>query len=316
MASDREPFWVLLRMLRLASLTAAIFIFATDALAQTPIHGHYPPGQTGLRGAAAPPVGWSYTNFSRLFSNLDVKDQAGNTAEHVGEARYANISLITWTTAQQIFGMNYGAVMGIPFAGGNLNPGSDDVAQSGFDLGDIVITPVALSAPAPRLITSFNSPSGLLRAGSTPALPTIAALAFGRWSTPSVEFGIREEIAAVGVCPRSRASNRTSSKRRRESLLETTSTSIGESEEVSDWARMPSKWACPDSARGRSASSRAAITRAVIDITASVPKSAWRWRIDGPFDSGPNGNSECETQSKATTSGSSSTTSFSVSGRG
>ena len=44
--------------------------------------------------------------------------------------------------------MNYGAVVGIPFATGNLNPGSDDVAQSGFDLGDIVITPFALSGKA------------------------------------------------------------------------------------------------------------------------------------------------------------------------
>lgn len=132
---------------RLASTAITIVISTTGALAQptTPIHGHYPPGQTGLRGAAAASVGWSYTNFSRLFSNLDVKDQAGNTTQHVGEARYANISLITWTTAQKFYGMNYGAIVGIPFASGNLNPGSDDIGQSGFDLGDIVITPVALS---------------------------------------------------------------------------------------------------------------------------------------------------------------------------
>jgi len=136
--------------LRVAAPAAVVLASSMGAMAQTqtPIHGHYPPGQTGLRGAAFPAVGWSFTDFNRLFSNLDVKDQSGNTAQHVGEARYANISLITWTTTQKILGMNYGAVVGIPFATGNLNPGSDDVAQSGFDLGDIVITPFALSGKA------------------------------------------------------------------------------------------------------------------------------------------------------------------------
>lgn len=158
---------------RLAAAAMAISVLSTEALAQTqtPIHGHYPPGQTGLRGAAAPAVGWSYANFSRLFSNLDVKDQTGNSAQHVGEARYANISLITWTTAQKLFGMNYGAVVGIPFASGTLNPGSDDIGQSGFDLGDIVITPIALSAAE----SSFDyqvqfavwTPSGRFRPGAS-----------------------------------------------------------------------------------------------------------------------------------------------------
>src|SRR5215471_1473832 len=131
---------------------ATILILATSvtAQAQTPIHGHHPPGQTGLRGAASPAPGWSFTNFSRLFSNLDVKDQAGNTAEHLGEARYANITVIGWTTNYKIVGMNYGALVGIPFATGNLNPGSDDVTSSRFALGDIIVTPVSLYGRAPE----------------------------------------------------------------------------------------------------------------------------------------------------------------------
>src|SRR5262249_48722261 len=93
-----------------------ILISWVSAQAQTPIHGHYPPGQTGLRGAVSPPPGWSFTNFSRLFSNLDVKDESGNTAEHLGEARYANITVVGWTSDHKIFGMNYGALVGVPFA--------------------------------------------------------------------------------------------------------------------------------------------------------------------------------------------------------
>src|SRR5215471_1359734 len=114
---------------RFAAIAATILILATSvtAQAQTPIHGHYPPGQTGLRGAVSPPPGWSFTNFSRLFSNLDVKDQSGNTVEHADEARYANITTIGLTTDYKIFGMNYGAVVGVPFATGNLNPGADEV---------------------------------------------------------------------------------------------------------------------------------------------------------------------------------------------
>jgi hypothetical protein len=124
----------------------AMVLSSTQSLAQTPtpIHGHYPPGQTGLRGAASPSPGWTITNFNRLFSNLELKDQAGNTSEHVGEARYANITMIGWTSSYEIVGMSYGALVGIPFATGNLNPESDDLGQGGFDLGDIIVTPVAL----------------------------------------------------------------------------------------------------------------------------------------------------------------------------
>ena len=124
----------------------ASFASAPDVFAQTstPIHGHYPPGQTGLRGAASPAPGWSFTDFNRLFSNLDIKDQTGNTTGHVGEARYANIAMIGWTSGRTILGMNYGAVVGVPFATGNLNPESGSLGQGGFDLGDIIVTPVAL----------------------------------------------------------------------------------------------------------------------------------------------------------------------------
>ena len=142
----------------------------TVAQAQTPIHGHYPPGQTGLRGAAAPAAGWSFTNFSRLFSNLDVTDEDGNAVQHVGEARFANISLISWTGAEGILGMDYGAIVGIPFATGNLNPGSDDLEQGGFDLGDIVVTPIGLSGSASsfdyQLQFAVWTPSGRFRPGA------------------------------------------------------------------------------------------------------------------------------------------------------
>lgn len=110
---------------------------------QTPVHGHYPPGQSGIRGAVTPEPGSAYTNFSRFFSNLEVKDSSGNRAQEVDELRYANISMFTWTTDREVLGMRYGALLGVPFSTGNLQPSGDDT-DSSFGLGDVLLTPVSL----------------------------------------------------------------------------------------------------------------------------------------------------------------------------
>jgi hypothetical protein len=130
---------------RFILILAGLFC-AADALGQTspPIAGHYPPGQTGLRGAAFAAPGLSYTNFSRLFSNLEVKGEDSDTIGSVGEARYANVSMITWTTERTVFGMNYGVLLGIPFATGDLTPSGDNSNTGGFDLGDVLFTPISL----------------------------------------------------------------------------------------------------------------------------------------------------------------------------
>jgi len=110
---------------------------------QTPLHGHYPPGQSGIRGAVTPEPGSAYTNFSRFFSNLEVKDSNGDRAQDLNELRYANISMFTWTTDREIFGMRYGALAGIPFSTGDLQPSADNT-DSSFGLGDVLLTPVSL----------------------------------------------------------------------------------------------------------------------------------------------------------------------------
>jgi hypothetical protein len=131
---------------------AAWFLSSTEATAQsTPIAGHYPPGQSGIRGAAALAPGWGYTNFSRFFSNLEIRDPQGDPFQDVDEIRYANISMLTWTTSHRVAGMAYGAIVGVPFSTGNLNPSSDDVGSSTFGLGDILLTPVALYGSQPKL---------------------------------------------------------------------------------------------------------------------------------------------------------------------
>ncbi len=124
----------------------AVVMSASRAVAQTetPVAGHYPPGQSGLRGGASPPPGVTYTNFSRFFSNLEARGPDGEAIRTVGEARYANISMFTWVTEYELFGMNYGALAGIPVATGNLNPSSADVESSGFGLGDVLLTPISL----------------------------------------------------------------------------------------------------------------------------------------------------------------------------
>jgi hypothetical protein len=134
------------RLLGLLAAWLIMMINVSPATSQTqgPITGHYPPGQSGIRGASTPEAGIAYTNFNRFFTNLKVKDATGNTVEDVHELRYANISMIAWTTDFEIFGMKYGAAAGIPFSTGNLNPSSGDLNTSSLGLGDILITPLAL----------------------------------------------------------------------------------------------------------------------------------------------------------------------------
>jgi hypothetical protein len=108
------------------------------------VTGHYPPGQSGIRGAATPESGLVYTNFNRFFSNLQVRDASGNSARHLDELRYANISMVTWTSDLQVFGMRYGALAGIPFSTGNLRPDAEEVESTELGLGDVLITPLAL----------------------------------------------------------------------------------------------------------------------------------------------------------------------------
>lgn len=131
---------------RLAATCATFVSCACNAFAQvqTPLTGHYPPGQSGLRGAVSPEAGLAYTNFNRLFSNLRVEDAAGNTAQELDELRYANISMVAWTTDAKILGMRYGAVAGVPFSTGNLRPVADEVRSTSLGLGDVLLTPLAL----------------------------------------------------------------------------------------------------------------------------------------------------------------------------
>ncbi len=148
----------------------AALAFARPGLAATPIHGHYPPGQTGLRGSATPSVGWSLTDFNRLFSNLEIKDQSGAIVGQSDELRYANIAVVNVTTDYKLFGMNYGASLGVPVATGNLNP-DDNLADSAIGLGDIIVTPVALYGKSSdfdyQVQLSVWTPSGEFKPGGT-----------------------------------------------------------------------------------------------------------------------------------------------------
>jgi len=134
------------RRAAIAGFAAIVAGLVQPAAAQTPLAGHYPPGQSGIRGASTPGVGWSLTNFNRFFSNLEVKDAAGGTPRSVDELRYANITMFTWVTNYRILGLQYGALAGLPFATGNLNPTPAEAGSSSFGLGDVLVTPVSLYA--------------------------------------------------------------------------------------------------------------------------------------------------------------------------
>ena len=129
----------------------ALIVCAADVQAQpqTPVTGHYPPGQSGIRGASTPEPGLMYTNFSRFFTNLEVVGGPDTAQEDVDdELRYANISMITWTSDWELFGLTYGALAGVPFATGDLR--SSDRESSGFGLGDILVTPLSLYGRSAR----------------------------------------------------------------------------------------------------------------------------------------------------------------------
>lgn len=117
---------------------------STAAQPQTPVTGHYPPGQSGVRGASMSSPGLVYTNFSRFFSNLEVTDASGNGVQSLDELRYANISVFAWTTDREVFGMRYGLQAGIPVATGNLRPAPTETQSADFGLGDVLLTPLVL----------------------------------------------------------------------------------------------------------------------------------------------------------------------------
>src|SRR5262249_51201831 len=139
----------------------------SNAVAETPVPvtGHYPPGQSGIRGASTPEPGFAYTNFSRFFTNIEVVGASGT--QEIGELRYANISMFTWTTDWELFGLRYGALAGIPFATGDLSSPTD---ESGFGLGDILVTPISLYGKSTSFDYQFQltiwTPSGSFSPGS------------------------------------------------------------------------------------------------------------------------------------------------------
>lgn len=157
---------------RASAALAAALVLAGRAVAQneTPLAGHYPPGQSGFRAAAYPEEGGSYTNFSRVFLNLDVIAGNGTTVGYPGKVRYANISMITWTGGYRLFGMRYGVLVGIPFSTGDLNPASNELGNTGLGLGDVLITPVSLTGTSAFLDYQFQltvwSDSGRFQPGS------------------------------------------------------------------------------------------------------------------------------------------------------
>ncbi|MGH7493033.1 MAG: SphA family protein [bacterium] len=125
-------------------LMLLISVSGATAQPQTPIAGHYPPGQSGIRGAVTPSAGVGYTNFSRFFSNLKVEDKNSNTVQDLNDLHYGNVSMITWTTEYKILGMSYGALGGVPFNTSFNRPSGGTVEGAGFGLGDILITPLSL----------------------------------------------------------------------------------------------------------------------------------------------------------------------------
>jgi hypothetical protein len=143
---------------------AASLAWAGGVMAQAPVTGHYPPGQSGIRGASTPDPGLTLTNFNRFFTNLE--GVGGGSASDIHELRYANISMVTWTSNSTFLGLRYGALAGVPFATGDLSSGD----TAAFRLGDILLTPVSLYGKTASFDYQFQftvwTPSGHFSPGS------------------------------------------------------------------------------------------------------------------------------------------------------
>ena len=152
---------------RHTALLLAAFTWGSHVVAQTPVTGHYPPGQSGMRGASTPEPGLSLTNFNRFFTNLAVMDASGAPAEGMHELRYANITMITWTSPWTFLGLRYGALGGVPVATGDISSGQNPE----FGLGDILLTPVSLYGKRAWFDYQFQftlwTPSGHFSPGSS-----------------------------------------------------------------------------------------------------------------------------------------------------
>ena len=133
----------------------------------TPVTGHYPPGQSGLRSAANGEPSVAVTNFNRFFTNLEHVDGNGDS-EDLDELRYANITMFTWISPWEIGGLRYGALAGIPVATGDVR---SPTAESGFGLGDVLVTPISLTGSTSQFDGQFQftiwTPSGHFEPGST-----------------------------------------------------------------------------------------------------------------------------------------------------
>jgi hypothetical protein len=146
-------------------LAASVASAGGSAVAQqSPVTGHYPPGQSGIRGASTPNPGLTLTNFSRFFTNLE--GVGGASAGDIHELRYANISMFTWTSDWTFLGLSYGALAGLPFATGDLRSGE----STAFRVGDILVTPISLYGKSESFDYQFQftvwTPSGHFAPGS------------------------------------------------------------------------------------------------------------------------------------------------------
>ena len=106
----------------------------------TPVTGHYPPGQSGIRGASTPDPGLSYTNFSRFFTNLQL---AG-----ASERRRIFTSCAMRTSACSR-GRRTGSSSDcdterLPESRSRPATSPNQTGESGFGLGDILLTPLSL----------------------------------------------------------------------------------------------------------------------------------------------------------------------------
>lgn len=135
-----------IRLLLLALALAASSV--SDVLAQraeTPVVGHYPGGHVGLRGGSTPPEDTlGVFNFFRYSHAGPLKNANGGTIQNNSADTFTNITGAQWNADYKILGMNYGALLAVPFNNVYNRPSGQSTEASGFGLGDVAFAPVML----------------------------------------------------------------------------------------------------------------------------------------------------------------------------
>ncbi len=133
-----------LTLRRAGVLAAALLALQASASAQLRT-GHAIPGYYGLESSVPPPLGLSYENATVVYHSGSQRDRHGDSAAIPGEiTSVSNHSTLTWKSPWLLLGGNWVMRARVPITNSENNPYSTALSTTGFNIGDILLEPMAL----------------------------------------------------------------------------------------------------------------------------------------------------------------------------